>query len=352
LREDASGLPPGSKGNRIAAHTQTTKRRRIILRLAAFSISIIALGWLVQAFDLEELWHALQKANYWFLLPVVVLILVSLVGRSIRWGMLFAAHPSPRWKELFVAMMVGYLANNILPARAGDLVRAYSLGKRENIAKSTVLATVVVERVVDLVITLVLLGAAFLFTPLPEWSRDVGILLALLSLTAVGFLIALNRMGARLIQAILRLLRFLPENVIRRMEGLGEGFIRGVAPLSDVRRVLKFLAMSGLIWFLEVVITYLTAQAFNLPLGFLQSLFVLLIIAIGMAIPSAPGFIGTYEFFGVSALLLLGITGGEALGFLLVLHAITFLGTSILGAGCLTFQPSGRIPSLEIIEAG
>ncbi len=320
--------------------------------MAAFAISIAALVWIARSFDLEELWRALQKANYWFLLPVVVLIVLSLIGRSIRWGMLFPTHPSLRLKDLFGAMMVGYLANNILPARAGDLVRAYSLGKREDIAKSTALATVVVERVVDLMISLVLLGAAFLFTPLPDWSRNVGIVLALVSLAALGFLIALNRMGARLLQAVVRLLRFLPENVLKRIEGLGEGFIRGVAPMSDIPRVFKFLAMSSLIWLLEVSITYLTARAFDLPLGFAGSLFVLLIIAIGMAIPSAPGFIGTYEFFGVNALLLLGITGGEALGFLLVLHAVTLLGTSILGAYCLSFQFSGRIPTMEIIEAG
>lgn len=266
--------------------------------------------------------------------------------------MLFAVSPMPRLKELFGALMVGYLANNILPARAGDLVRAYSLGQRENIAKSTVLATVVVERVFDLVISLVLLGFALLFFPLPDWSHNIGIVLALISLTAIGFLVALNLAGTRLVQFIVRLLRFLPESILKRIEGIAEGFIRGVAPLSDAPRVLRFLALSSLIWFFEVGITYLMAQAFDLPIGLAESLFVLLIIAIGMAIPSAPGFIGTYEFFGISALSLLGIAGGNALGFILLLHAVSFLGTSIIGASCLIIQSSGRMPKMEAIEPG
>lgn len=292
-----------------------------------------------------------MEANYWFLLPVTGLIILSLIGRSIRWGTLLTSSPAPRKKEVFGALMVGYLANNILPARAGDLVRAYALGNREGIAKSTVLATVVVERVADLMITLILLGSAFLITPLPDWSSDVGIFLALLSLAALGFLVALNLFGMRLVQAIVRLLRFLPQSMLRRFEGIGEGFIRGVEPLRDVRRVIRFLALSSLIWLMEVTITYLTARAFSLPLGFAGALFVLLIIAIGMAIPSAPGFIGTYEFFGLSALLLLGIEGGDALGFLLVLHAVTLVGTSIIGAISLVLQSSGRIPAIDTIEA-
>jgi uncharacterized protein (TIRG00374 family) len=282
------------------------------------------------------------------LAPVAALILISLVGRSIRWGTLFPA--SPRLTELFGAMMIGYLANNVLPARAGDLVRVYALGNRESIAKSTVLGTVVVERVIDLMITLILLGVAFLFIPLPEWSVNVGIGLSILSLAALGFLIALNMAGKRLIQGVLRLLRFLPQSTLQRIESLGEGFIRGVDPLRDIPRVLRFLSLSALIWFIEVLITFLTARAFNLPLGFAEALFVLLIIAIGMAIPSAPGFIGTYEFFGISALLLLGIEGGDALGFLLVLHAVTFFGTSLVGAFCLVWQSSGRIPAVDAIE--
>jgi hypothetical protein len=247
-------------------------------------------------------------------------------------------------------MMVGYLANNVLPARAGDLVRAYALGNRESIAKSTVLATVVVERVADLMITLVLLGAAFLFTPLPDWSINVGIVLSVLSLVALGFLVALNIAGMRLVEGIVRHLRFLPQSTRQRIEGIGQGFVRGVEPLRNFPRVLRFLSLSALIWFLEAAITFLTAQAFNLPLGFAGALFVLLIIAIGMAIPSAPGFIGTYEFFGINALLLMGVSGGDALGFLLVLHAITFLGTSIVGASCLVLQSSGRIPAIDTSE--
>jgi uncharacterized membrane protein YbhN (UPF0104 family) len=105
-----------------------------------------------------------------------------------------------------------------------------------------------------------------------------------------------------------------------------------------------------IIWLLEVTVVFLMAQAFGLPIGLADSLFVMLIIAIGMAVPSAPGFVGTFEFFGITALELLGVAGGAALGFLIALHAVTFFSSSLIGALSLTYQSSMRIPTTEGIE--
>jgi hypothetical protein len=321
---------------------QTTQRRTIIGRLIAIIISIAALVWIALSFDLENLWEALREANYWLLIPVSLLILISFVSRATRWSKLFEASSEPRWQSLFRSLMVGYLANNVLPARTGDLVRAYALRRDAGIAGSTAFATVVVERVVDLVVTLILLGGAMLFFPLPGWSGGVGLILGLISLCAVGFLIVLNIKGVNLIQRITGCLRFLPPNLVRRANTIGEGFVKGVESLQEYRRVVEFLIMTGFIWLIEIGITFIMARAFNLPLGFGEALFVILIIAIGIVVPAAPGAIGTYEFFGVTALDLLGVSSGGALGFLLALHAVTFVGSSLIGAICLSLQPSLR----------
>ncbi len=97
-------------------------------------ISLALLVWVLRAFDLAEVVRALQAANYLYLLPVLALIVLNFSLRALRWGTVFGDTRVPRWGSLFVAMIIGYLANNILPAWAGELVRAYVLGQREGVA--------------------------------------------------------------------------------------------------------------------------------------------------------------------------------------------------------------------------
>ena len=317
---------------------QPAKRRVWIGRWVGILISLALLVWVLRAFDLAEVVRALQAANYLYLLPVLVLIVLNFSLRALRWGTLFGDAKVPCWSSLFVAMMIGYLANNILPARAGELVRAYVLGQREGAAKSTVLATVVVERVADLMVALLLLAAVLLFYPLPAWLGRVGIVVGAVGLAALAFLALLNLWGLPLVTWIVHLLRFLPKNLLRQIEAVGSGFVAGVSGLRNGRRALRFLGYTVLIWLMEVATTFLIARAFDLPVTVGGSLFVMLVVALGTMVPSSPAYIGTYEFFGANALALLGVTGGKSLSFVLMMHAVTFAGASLIGALCLAFQ--------------
>ena len=298
-------------------------------------VSLALLVWILSAFNLADAGQAFKAANYLYLLPVAVLIFLSFLLRALRWGMLFVDTHKPDWGSLFAALMIGYLANNLLPARAGEFVRAYVLSQRKGLAKSTVLATVVVERAVDLVVTLILLAVVLLFYPLPVWLGRAGFILAMVSLVALVFLTLFNVVGERLMIRLVGLLEFLPKTLLARIEAIGRGFLVGVSGLRHRRRALQFLGCSALIWLTEVAITFLIVQAFHLNVSVGGSLFIMLAVALGTMIPSSPGYIGTYEFFATSALALLDVTGGGALSFALMLHAVTFLGASFLGAACL-----------------
>lgn len=311
--------------------SELLQHRGSLARLLGILISLILLVWVLRAFDLADVGCALQAANYLYLLPVAVLIVLNYAVRALRWGTLFGDTRVPGWSSLFVAMMIGYLANNVLPARAGELVRAYVLGQREGVAKSTVLATVVVERVADLVVALLLLAAALLFYPLPAWLGRAGLVVGVVGLAALAFLILVNVVGLQLVARVVRLLGFLPGTVLRRIEAVGSGFVAGVSGLRDRRRALQFLYCTTLIWMMELVTTFLMARAFHLPVTVGGSLFVMLVVGLGTMVPSSPGYVGTYEFFATSALALLGVAGGAALSFALVMHAVTFLGSSLLG---------------------
>ena len=179
---------------------------------ALVSVSLVL--WLLWRFDLNDALRALASAHYLYFLPAGLLILFNFVTRAQRWRALFVADKRPQLTSSFVALMVGYLANNVLPARAGEIVRSYVLGRRENLAMSGILATVIVERAVDLLIFLLMASALLLFSPLPSWAPRAGLIVAPVGLLSIAFLFALWTSGARCIEALLASLRFLPDLVI------------------------------------------------------------------------------------------------------------------------------------------
>jgi uncharacterized protein (TIRG00374 family) len=306
-------------------------------------VSLILLALVLRAFDLEQFGRALQTASYLYLLPVVALIFLSYAVRALRWRTLFRTDRALPWSSLFAAMMIGYLFNNILPARAGEMIRAYTLAQREGLAKSTIFATVIVERVVDLVIALLLLSVVLLFYPLPAMLGRAGLVVAAISATLITGLVLVDLLGMRLIRVFVRWFGFLPQSLLNRLEAIGSGFVAGVAALRSPWHVMRFLGYSALIWIAEVSIALLMARALHLPISIGGSLFVILVIGLSTMVPSAPGYIGTYEFSAMTALASLKVNGSSALSFALMMHAVTFILTSLIGASCLAFQKFGTM---------
>lgn len=303
--------------------------------------SIAALIWLAQTYDIQDLIGPLSTANYWYLLVAVSIALVDYLVRAIRWRVLFLDYKPKRFANVFRALMLGYLFNTLLPARAGELIRVHRLGKNEGISRSAVLGTVVVERVGDMIALIVIIMAVFLFYPdLPEWFKYAGSLMALVTAIAIAVLASIHFHGHRLKPFFLSLMdRFLPENLLLRLESSGKVFIDGLASLFKMKSILPFLFFTALLWVLEVLIAYYVAGSVGLwiPLGNL--LFVMLVITLGTIIPSSPGYIGVYELFGIAGLKLVGISGGDALSFIVLLHAMAILVPSAIGSLCLLKWP-------------
>lgn len=232
-------------------------------------------------------------------------------------------------------MMIGYLANNIFPARAGEFVRAHALGNRCNISKSTVLATIFVERLVDLLVLMLLLVIFSAIYPLPGWLKHAGLIVGLISVIILVFLFTASYRGDWILEKLIRRFTFLPQKILKRIEDLCIKFFNGLKGLRDKRRFLSFTAYTIFIWLLESVMVWLVSQAFSLQLSIAQALFIIVAVGLGTMIPSSPGYIGTYEFFAINALATIGIHDSSALGFTLTLHILLLLGTSIIGGLCL-----------------
>ena len=309
-------------------------------------ISVGMLAWLLYSYDLQDLSASLQSAHYGYLWPIPLLVVMNFVLRSLRWRVLFMDDMGKPLKSFFRSLMIGYLFNNLMPARAGDLVRVYHLSKVETLSKSKILATLFAERTGDLLALLALLTMVLLSYPaLPVWIKRAGFLVGAGTVGALGVVVFLRLYGERGLAAILRLGAPLIGDRSTRLDEIGKNFLSGLGGLCQVRVGVMFLSMTAILWGLELGVAALIASAFQLDIAAGNLLFVMIAITVGTLVPSSPGYLGTFEFFGLSTLAMVGQTGGNALSFVIVLHAVTILGAGFLGVLCL-----GRWPSSVVLQ--
>lgn len=323
--------------------------RRYLLTALGVGISVAAVVWLGSRFDFHEVAASLRSASLAVLAPLPLLVLVSFALRAQRWRIIVEHEPPVRYWPSFRALMMGYLANNLLPARAGDLFRALELGRTETISRAKVLATLVTERTAELVFMLVLLSLVLISYPaLPPWLKQAGLGIATLTAIAVGLLVVAHSMGQGFVPRLHSLIsRLLPRRLGERFEEIAYSGLAGIAGMFRPSRAAGFIFLTTLIWAVEVAVVFLIAWAMGIELPPGNALFVLLAIAIGTMVPSSPGFIGTYEFFGVAALAIVGVTGTAALACIVALHVVTLLGSTLIGAVCFWLRPRSVKPSAK-----
>lgn len=320
--------------------------RRRLSAVLGLLMSALAIFMLTQQFNLNELTNALNQVDLSSLVPVPVLIFMSFALRAQRWRLLVEHQPHVRFWPSFSALMIGYLLNNILPARAGDVARVFELGRSERISRMKILATVVAERTVDLVVTLTLLALVLLSYPaLPEWIKKAGAVIALLSIAATSLLALAHTTGRRWIPKLVAMFaQWLPEAIRAKLDQMIQSALEGVAGIFRPLHAIGFLLLTGFIWIVEVAIVYIVATSVGLPLALGNALLVLLVLAIGSMVPSSPGQVGTYEFVGLAALALVALQGPLALAFIVLLHLLTLVGSTMIGVMCMLMRKRLPLP--------
>jgi uncharacterized protein (TIRG00374 family) len=249
------------------------------------------------------------------------------------------------YSSLFSSTMIGFMANNVLPVRLGELVRAYSLGAKENISKSAAFATIVMERVFDGFSLLFILWLTLLFFPFSRSSEKVGELvrkganLALLAnLLLFLILILLELKPDPILNFIKRLLRLLPGKLSEKAEVILDRFSSGVRVFKDLPRMSWILLWSLILWAGIGISNYLVFLAFGLHPPIQASLILMVIVTLGVIIPSSPGYVGTVHFFTVIGLSLFGYGKDISVPFSIVLHASQYIPVTLLGLVYLKFE--------------
>lgn len=296
-------------------------------------ISALFLFLAFRKVDFGQLGAALESADYRYIIPVVLLSLVSVSVRSLRWRYLLRPVKEVGARHLFSATFIGLMANNVLPARLGEFVRAYVIGEQEHISKSASFATIVLERILDgftilFFLVIVLVFYAFSF---PGWLRSASSFALLFYVAAIIFLILLKVSTHRAVAIAEFALRPFPGRVRDMGVLLLHAFIEGLAVLHSRRNVLIAISLSALVWLPHVAINHLLLVSFGVKLSIFASFLLLVSLAIGVMVPSAPGFVGTVQYVCVLTLALFGVPREPALSFSIVYHAAVFIPVTAVG---------------------
>jgi uncharacterized protein (TIRG00374 family) len=308
-------------------------------RLVGFVVTLLILAYGLWRLDLSEVAAALGRADYRLLPFSAGATLGGYLLRTARWRLILAPAQLLPVRVLYGPLMIGFMANNLLPARMGEIVRAYSLNRAAGTPKTLALSTVVLERVFDGLTLVAILSLLALFGALPSFGGSLAYLAgALFVLAAVGawLIISNEALARRLVRALTS--RF-PEALSELADQKTRSFTNGLRSLRRPRMLLAIAGLSATVWACEALSYYLLLLGFGETLGLSAALpaafFMTVVINLGIMIPSAPGYVGTFEGAGVSALAPFGVTAEGALALAIVSHAVQWLLVTGIGVALL-----------------
>jgi glycosyltransferase 2 family protein len=294
---------------------------RALQLLLGVGVSALCVWLSMKDVHLSEVLIALKGANP---LGFVLVMLVTLCGfwlRAVRWQYFIAAGRRIGVGSLFSATMIGFMANNVLPFRLGEFVRPWALARREKLSKSTLLATVVVERVVDMLTLLGIFGMSMLIHPIGEnteagrlvrWGARVLIGLCV-ALTA--FVVAAERNRALAQAVVRRVTAPLPPGTRARVADMLERFFEGLGLFRDLGRLARVFALSFTMFMCFAFGLGVSLWSLGISLPWYAGLVMLVITAIGIMVPAAPGYIGTLNIACTAGLALFGVGKAQSVPF-------------------------------------
>jgi uncharacterized protein (TIRG00374 family) len=292
---------------------------------------------------IPELIQVLAHARYLYLLPALVMFLASFYVRAYRWKLFLLPVGNVRFGSSFSSMMIGYMVNNILPLRMGELFRAYSIGQAEKISKSSAFATVVVERLFDILCLLLILGIIFLFFPFPSWIRQSSLITLAGTVILVAMLVFLIFKTELAVKINVKVFGVLGKRIAEKIEHITRQFTRGLDIFKRTEHYFIIIVASLILWVFYAACVYCVLYTFDFvspefPLiqhsPIMISLVILAVGTIAIIIPSTPGAVGTYHGVVVLGLSLFGVPAEQAMGFALVNHLLNYLPLTLIGLYC------------------
>ena len=312
---------------------------RIHLRTGLVSLLALGLlGWFLRSANLGNVWSAVLSARMDLLALAVVLVGFTYWARAVRWQYLLGPIGPTRFRTAFRATVIGFAASFLLPARAGDVLRPYLLARQEGLSASATFATIVLERVLDMIAVLVLLAIYAYGGP----ARDVPEhLLAPVQLSAaLGGTLALMLMGLMFLLAshpervgrlVLGMNRVLPHRLAHGLAGFARAFSQGLAVVRSPRPLATALVWSFPLWLLIALQAWCVTRAFGITMPLTGGFLVQALLVIGVAVPTPGAVGGFHEAYRFAVTTFFGASNDAAVGGAIVLHAVSFVPVTLVG---------------------
>lgn len=296
-------------------------------------ISALFLIMALRGLRLGDLWQTLKSAQYAWIIPGVMVYFLAVWARVWRWHYLLRNIKPIPLRRMWSPVVIGYMGNNVYPFRAGEVIRAYILRRNENVSVSASLATILVERIFDGLVMLIFVLVALPTVPnLPLWLKQTVIYASTLFAGALLVLV-IWAIYPRLAQSVYGYVigHFLPQKLRTPLLSIADNFTTGLNSLRRISDVAMVFVTSIVIWLLETVKYWFVMHAFAFSVSFFALMLMNGVVNLATTLPSAPGYIGTFDGPGIEVLKVFGVDPIIATGYTLVLHAALWLPITLLG---------------------
>jgi uncharacterized protein (TIRG00374 family) len=297
-----------------------------------FSISLVF--YLFYKIDFTSVIQTILKFNAWVLLILLAVYIVGMGLRTSRWQLLIGQHVHLSLLLVFKAMAIGYMINNLLPAKIGELVRMEYIKRKKGIGRGFLLGTIFIERLIDIILVLIIFVFSLVFSQTGRmvFLHNKRIFLIIVILIVLSIYIMLR------LRIILHLLTFLPEKLRVYLEKIGRSFSDSIHFVTNSNLLIWVSLNSLFIWFLTLLSSYLILRGLNVFLPFYGYFFLVAVGVLGLVIPSTSGGIGVFHVIATGALVLLGIEPSKALAYAIIAHAFDFFPNVIIGLIVTTYE--------------
>jgi hypothetical protein len=314
--------------------------RAHIRTVIVLSLSVGMLAWFLRGANLREVQAEIQNGSVGLLALAVVVVCLTYAFRALRWQYLLRPLGNPPFSAVFKTTVIGFAVSTLLPARAGEVVRPYLLARRAGFSATSAFATIILERVLDLITVLLLFGFYLtFFTPAvaAEHSgtfaalKSGGLLVGVVSVAGLAFMMVVAGHPERLASWALRVERVLPARVATALAHLVRTFLEGLAVVRQPGRLAIAGVLSLPLWLSIALGIYLTSRAFHIDMPYPGAFLMMAVLVVGVAVPTPGAVGGFHKAYQIGAVAFFGVANDKAVGAALVLHAISFVPVTIGG---------------------
>ena len=314
--------------------------KKKMLLIVGLMVSIVCSWLFVRKIEWSSLGVAFSEAKYIYILPTIIIMFVAQYIRAIRWEVLLSPIKKVSVLNLFSVSMIGFMANNVLPARLGEIIRPIMIARKEKIGVSTSFATIAIERVFDILGIIVIASLLFCFLPsdnqansqavihqLKKWSA----IMAFFGICTIAILFLLSLYPKKAGAVFEKLLFVFPHHLRDKLVNLLHSFISGLQVFDHKIKLLWVGILSMVIWLLNAASIYVLCYSFDIGLSYAGACFVTVCIALAVALPQAPGFIGVFHIATQKSLDVFGVGLSSAQSFAILLWAVSVIPVTVAG---------------------